>query len=676
MPRTLPLEIYTIINSFLPTLRSKTRLLRTCRTLYTLLARRLYREFLASSTQPDILKTLNSIAEKDNCSALRRFLDAGAPACTTVQSSSSNAPHTVCEILGDAVRNGSEHMVRLLLEGKDRYGIDVNAMDAVNGYSCFGTAVLRGMQGMVGMMLDAGADPNGFTRPDVDDSRWAEEYKRERILVKAVGAGRGSNGVVAMLLNAGADPAMESRKGQSALAMAAWDGNTEVVLWILRILERREGFDMRGFVNRGPRAPLLGAVSLVSPPFVPVAGACDIRAIRLLLKHGASLDCQDEYWGTVLTAALERGDPDILDLLVAHGLSLTDPPARNTGRRGYDVLTLAVIGGSPEIVRRMLDAGLPVKPPAVCKGLTAAVVRGQTEILKILIEAGADIEGSPALSETPLYSSLFYGNPDVITTLLDNGARAPTPSEIESGRLLRRVAESGDAYVMRMLLHWGADPCVGTRHGQTPLCLAAIHGRPGVAAELLSDRTAMETWTRDGKLVPGPVLDRGMGERGHWPSQVDRIDLADEKGRTPLYHATVNGFVDIVRMLLACGSNAASARTICDLTAIEAANRTRAAAFEQNDNTMEEIYQLLCDPDTAMLDNDVVKTAFAQCDKYRYDRVCEVCSCPLSRFGGWYVCWERCCIIEQCCAECAPEEDNDHLEVVQYGDIPRLDSRI
>ncbi|RDW67418.1 ankyrin repeat domain-containing protein [Aspergillus mulundensis] len=626
---TLPPELHLLIWDSLPTRSDKANLARTNRPLYTLLIPRLYKEALASWSQHRSLTSwrLEALAQGNNLAAMTRFLNAGAPV-STVHESRTTGTYVSCAVLDGAVRKGSPDMVRLLLE----HNVDPNAADYC-GCAVLGRAVQKQDLAKVRLLLDAGAHADGFTRAEDAEGidPVGEDREKERVLIRALARVRPrgkadmatamttAREIVGALLDRGADPACVGRDGLSALCWAARGGDAGIVQRILGLVSRKKGFD----ISAG--APLVWAVK---------SGSVD--AVRVLLGHehadGSEMETQAlESGDTVLTSAVALGDLAMLFFVTAYlPLTLETVAAqfRHNDRRS-DLLTIAVRSRSPDMVRAILNAnaGLNGQDEYGRTALWHAVRKGTEEVVRVLLDAGAEVNIPDKEGETPLHRAFQIPRrskrTSIITMLLDAGACPRTPDPLIDLAPLLCAAAGGATAVVRKLLALGVERDCKGKHGETPLCVAAMCGRPEVVLEMLSDGTAPETWRRGGRGLQG--------------AYATYLDQPDSSGRTPLHHAAMHGFVDIVRILLVRGSDAMDRASCSGTTPKGFCDGVRYAALDNDDGTMQEIYEFLCDPGTATIDADVLRNAAGRCRRYRRWDQCYECDCVLSGFGGWYI---------------------------------------
>ena len=144
-------------------------------------------------------------------------------------------------------------------------------------------------------------------------------------------------------------------------------------------------------------------------------------------------------------------------------------------------------------------------------------------LLRRLLKRGAAVNATNNRGGTALMYSATYGDLEGAALLLEHGATVNARATNGWTALTLAAALGFEAIVNELLAH-GADPNIADVYGWTPLMRAADANRPSsVRALLASRRTA--------------------------------IDARDENGQTALHHAALQGYDDVVRLLLGHGAN-------------------------------------------------------------------------------------------------------------------------
>ncbi len=145
--------------------------------------------------------------------------------------------------------------------------------------------------------------------------------------------------------------------------------------------------------------------------------------------------------------------------------------------------------GNIEMVRRMLEAGVPVDAPQEdgCTGLWLAAEAGCAEVVKLLAEAaGANVNAvKTAGNISALYVAAQNGHLTCVDVLLVNGAN-PNVAKSTGATPIFIAAQQGYAEIVGSLLKASCNPNAPTQQGVTPLMIAAFQGHQDVTRKLLA----------------------------------------------------------------------------------------------------------------------------------------------------------------------------------------------
>ncbi|HEY6349148.1 MAG TPA: ankyrin repeat domain-containing protein [Candidatus Angelobacter sp.] len=362
----------------------------------------------------------------------------------------------------------------------------------------------------------------------------------------AVAAWLGDTQLVGRLLDAGANPTLTDKSTGHPLVWAAQQGHLEVLKLILA--QSPASIDVPTGVHGmgssepdfGPEVPGLPALTRVrryrvaeSPSLGTTAlmgaasgGRTDV--VKFLLDSGVRSDQADRLGMGALHRAVLASENA---LEAARALSHKGDDLERTDRYGTTPLILASIAGRADIVSMLAERGSRVDVQDN-DGLTAlhhAAAAGNPELVNLLLK---DLKAQPSVPDskgfTPLHHAVFSANPAVETIrALVNGGSQPD-EKTQDGRSplqcllpLRNRSEAEHREIADCLLELGADPNWVGRANHSILYDAVSAGDSALV---------------DALLQKNPVIQQE----------------GDSKG-TPLHAAVVNGHDEIVKKLLQAG---------------------------------------------------------------------------------------------------------------------------
>ncbi len=325
----------------------------------------------------------------------------------------------VSERFYQSVRNDDLATLRELVKDNG-----ANVKDA-RGQTPLMIAAAFGSLDAMKLLISSGADAKAESEAGVTALHWCT----------------GDLAKVRLLLDQGADVNKASRLGRTPLLVAA---ETYGTLETVRLLLQKN-------------ADVNVADSVGFTPLIAAAYVDNTAVAKLLIEKGAGLNAKTlaGQAGTALMGAASYGNLELSRLLLAHNVDLNAISAESDGNvkngpvavGNLTALHSAIVSGSAEEVKLLLDAGAPVDPRDI-RGMTPLMVAVSTDhpnagIVKMLLAKGADASIRSKIGESTVDWARKFNNPAILSTLkleavkLDEpehelkmaGAKAVTPRE-------------------------------------------------------------------------------------------------------------------------------------------------------------------------------------------------------------------------------------------------------
>ena len=228
-----------------------------------------------------------------------------------------------------------------------------------------------------------------------------------------VASSRGDNDIVELLLRHGADIDKESTDGKYALLFAIEKGHVSTVELLLK-----KGAKVKNSI--------MHAVNLISTMPGDIAECGKLpeskvhSIVKLLIDHGADVDCEDSTW-TPLLIAISKKSLKVVELLVENAADVN------------------LLAGA--------ERGGPLKMAVECN---------QIKIAQLLIDKGANVNLKNAKEVTPL---MVASTPAMASLLVKHGAKLDEVDSKGKSALLHMVDRSRDECfeACDVLLEEGAD---------------------------------------------------------------------------------------------------------------------------------------------------------------------------------------------------------------------------
>src|SRR6185295_18901715 len=378
-----------------------------------------------------------------------------------------------------------------------------------------------------------------------------------------------------MLIRAGANAAAANREGATPLLLAALNGSAAMI-------ERL----VKAGVNPNAKLTQHGDTALM---MAARTGKPD--AVTVLLEHGAQVAAKETWGGsTALMWAVAESHPAIVKVLIAHGADVNARsnfvPAANG--RGFEGRT--PVGPQP-------GQGVEEFASGWLTPLMFAAREGDVESARLLVAAGADVNAIAGDGKDALGLSIFNGNYDVASFLIDHGSNVNHADTQRFTPLFwavdRRNMETAPNFpwmetrdplpLIKKLLDAGANPNAlinstpraRMREGSprlvyaTVLTRAALAGDVELARLLLAHGADPNIISKDRETVLMAACGTGFVNGYHRQrSPAERLELvkllvelggdinaADNYGITPLMVAANLGDIEVVKYLISKGAD-------------------------------------------------------------------------------------------------------------------------
>ncbi|EXL63296.1 hypothetical protein FOCG_01653 [Fusarium oxysporum f. sp. radicis-lycopersici 26381] len=326
----------------------------------------------------------------------------------------------------------------------------------------------------------------------------------------------------------------------SPFVFAVCSGLTDTVAHLIR--EGRFDMNDRSFGNS---TPLFWACFTESK-----------NIVELLVENGADINARCYQGQVPLHNSVQDGNDGIMELLISKGadVSVVDDERQTP-------LNLASMSGNTKAARQLIDRGADIshETTAGFTPLSMASSRGHVELAKLLIKRGADVNQVVANGPPPLLLAVCDDHSELAELLIDEGAeRTGIQIKGQVFSLLAMAAGYGHLNTAKALISKGFNPTEAQ-----PLLLAASYGSYSGFSRDFIPETA--TTSPDFPcLAYHQVLELLL------QSGAD-VNTSDVRGYTPLYMASLGGFIDIVEILTQKGAGL-NVKTVAGETPLHASS--------------------------------------------------------------------------------------------------------
>jgi ankyrin repeat protein len=385
-------------------------------------------------------------------------------------------------------------------------GADVNQRNPLGETALF-LAVDKGAEKIVELLL---ADKK-------TDVNLSDPYGNTP-LIQAVSDGRGN--IVKMLLAAGVDVNVKDKVlgGVTALQVAVSAGNEDMV----KLLLADKKIDVNLTDDTGS-FPLFTAVLLRNKNIVQALLNAGANREKELVKRDSKM--------TALQLAQARGDTDMVKLLQGSSLAQLEQKKESdvTVQSPNEMLVEHARLGKVDEMREDLKKGADINYVDL-EGVTAlisAILGGQEKAVKFLLaDKKIDVNFATEEGLTPLMNAVTFGHKNIVQDLLNAGADKEKIIDLLGKKMtaIQLAQARGDAEIVKML------------QNNVPAVMITIKPEQKKESE-----AALIAHVRAGKIKEvQEALKQGVD-----------VNQRDEHGLTALLLAAINGYEDIVKLLLA-----------------------------------------------------------------------------------------------------------------------------
>ncbi|KAF4958405.1 hypothetical protein FSARC_11022, partial [Fusarium sarcochroum] len=307
-----------------------------------------------------------------------------------------------------------------------------------------------------------------------------------------------------------------------------------------------------------------------STPLHEAACSGSEDVIRILVDHGADISAQDGDGWTPLHIASQYDHVKACEYLIQGGSSLTisndegKTPLQIASNFGQSAVVELILRNGPKTMATDPDSRL-VHP------LHIASIHGHIETARVLLEYGArtSISVTDCNGWSPLATACYYGHTAMAKLLLDHGAEVTLTSSNCDERdplIAAAVSEGDNDELVELLLsrEAGSTISVNDSDGYPPLVFASRKGNSKVVRLLLQhqDRNFQSILEPINTTRSTPLFSASYN--GHVEVIKELLNhgaeatiaTTDANGETPLHVASRNGHEEIVKILLEHGARA------------------------------------------------------------------------------------------------------------------------
>ncbi len=195
----------------------------------------------------------------------------------------------------------------------------------------------------------------------------------------------------------------------------------------------------------------------------------------------------------------------------------------------------------------------------VNEDLLQGASEGNIALVKRSIEQRAELETRNAEGETALILASWYGSPEIVSLLLENGANIN--AQDNTGYTAIAKASSlgvGRHYeIVEILIQACANLNIKTKDGKSPFLLAVLNGHSELGNTLKKAGAKEEPYFIGSAADSELLLATAVGDLQRFKYVFffkPNVNVVDKLGQTPVIHAARNGNLEMLKLLLKAGA--------------------------------------------------------------------------------------------------------------------------
>lgn len=322
--------------------------------------------------------------------------------------------------------------------------------------------------------------------------------------------------IARLLIDYGAQLRCRDEHMATPLHRAATEGNLEIVKMLLEAFEEREDWSsaplMIADVDHDQSTALHLAVE-----------SGHLNVVSYLISKGADVNIPRQNYVYPLHLAATTGDVEIVKIILPSNERIDclngngETPLHRAAEFNHAAVIDILISNGADIERKDRNDFTP---------LLMSANHGHVEAIECLLRHNANLHATDKDDKTAVYWAVQQNKPNAVMSLLKDPRSHSLISRTDryGNSLLHIATLKGYVFITQCLLDIGAPIELKNEMEQTPLHLAAWHGRTKIVKDLIKhSKTA--------------------------------INSEDEEGNTPLHMAALAGHDNVIKALLEVGAN-------------------------------------------------------------------------------------------------------------------------